>query len=153
MTNRSALYSPLRIEPGRSLRLTTFLCTAHALAAVAIIAVPLPIWAQLLAAVLLALSLVHGIRLHIVRNTDHAIKSALWDELGIWKLVLASGDCMDARLLPDSFVSLPLIVLNFRVGSRWRSFSLILTSDSIDADLLRKLRVRLKLEHGKDTQD
>lgn len=151
MTEHAALYAPLRIEPGRSPRLMIFLFSVHTLAAVAVTAVPLPIWMQLGTGLLVALSLVLGFRLHIARNTAQAISSALWDEKGIWKLTLASGENLDARLLPDSVVTQPLIVLNFKTGSRWRSRSLVLPSDAVDSDLLRKLRVRLKLEYGRET--
>ena len=133
------------------MRLTIFLFVAHTLAAVAVTAVPLPLWVKLGTGLLVALSLVRGFRLHIARNTARAISSVLWDEMGVWKLTLASGESLDARLLPDSVVTLPLIVLNFKTNSRWRSRSLVLSSDAVDADLLRKLRVRLKLEYGKET--
>jgi hypothetical protein len=59
-------------------------------------------------------------------------------------LTLASGRQVGARLLSNSFVSAPVVVLNFRRGSWWPC-SLVLTSDNMDPDLLRRLRVRLRL--------
>jgi toxin CptA len=110
-------------------------------------------WAQLGTGLLVALSLIHGIRLYVARNAPQAITSALWDEMGIWTLTLASGENLTARLLPDSFVTVPLIVLNFKTDFHWRSRSLILSSDTVDSGLLRKLRVRLKLEYGTEKND
>lgn len=153
MSSHTALYAPLRIEPARSMRLAIALLAVHCLAVAAVVILPVPFWGRLGLGLVLLLSLGHGFRLHIVRNTSHAIHSVVWDELGIWRLTLASGETLDARLLPDSFVTLPLVVLNFNTNPRRRSRSLILSGDAVHPDLLRKLRVRLKLEYGKAAKD
>ena len=144
------VYAPLRLQPGRSPRLAAFLLLIHCLALAALTAAPLPLWARLGLGMALMASLTHGHVLHIARGSPWAITRAVWDELGLWRLTLASGRTLEAELLPDSFVTLPLVVLNFRTGRWWSRRSLILAGDTVDPELLRKLRVRLKLEYGKE---
>ncbi len=143
------VYTPLRLQPGRSPRLTAFLLLVHCLALAVLTAVSLPLWAWVGLVLALMVSLIHGYALHIARGSPWAITRAVWDELGLWRLTLASGQTLEAQLLPDSFVTLPLVVLNFRAGPWWRRRSLVLSSDAMDTELLRKLRVRLKLEYGR----
>lgn len=145
-----AVYAPLRLEPGRSPRLAAFLLLVHGLALVALMVAPLSLWARLGLGLMLVASLLHGHRLHIARDSPRAITRAVWDELGRWRLTLASGRTLEATLLPDSFVTLPLVVLNFRTGPWWSRRSLILAGDAMGAEPLRKLRVRLKLEYGRE---
>jgi toxin CptA len=54
-----------------------------------------------------------------------------------------AGQWHQAEVLPDTFVSQWLIVLNLAEGGR-RSFSLVLLCDSAPADELRQLRVWLR---------
>jgi toxin CptA len=145
-----AVYAPLRLQPGRSLRLAAFLLLVHVLSLAALVITPLPLWLRLGLGLLLMASLIHGHGLHIARGSPRAITRAVWDELGLWRLTLASGRTLEAQLLPDSFVTLPLVVLNFRAGPWCSRRSLILSGDAVDPELLRKLRVRLKLEYGKE---
>ena len=145
-----AVYAPLRLDPGRSPRLAAFLLLVHGLALAALVITPLPLWLRLGLGLLLMAGLIYGFTLHIARGTPWAITRAVWDELGLWRLTLASGRTLEAQLQPDSFVTLPLVVLNFRTGPWWSRRSLILTGDAVDPELLRKLRVRLKLEYGRE---
>ncbi|EIC19876.1 hypothetical protein Thi970DRAFT_03482 [Thiorhodovibrio frisius] len=60
-----------------------------------------------------------------------------------WELVLNTGEPVRARLLGSSFIGQRLMVLNFAVGG-WRRLSLPLAGDSLDGELLRRLRVELR---------
>jgi len=71
-------------------------------------------------------------------------REAIWEPDGTWILTLVSGQQIEARLLPSTFVTPGLSVLNLRCG-RWRSRAMVLLPDSLDPDLLRRLRVRLRL--------
>lgn len=119
------------------------------MAAVTAMLLPIPGWLTVGLQLLLAASLVRTYRNHIAKSAPRAIVEALWDIDGQWLLTLASGDVVEAKLRPDSFVSVPLVVLNFKTAPWWRNSSLLLTGDALDKDLLRKLRVRLKLGDGK----
>lgn len=115
----------------------------HAAAAAAALALPVH-WAVRGGLVLLtAAGLAHGLALHILRRAPWAVTGALWEPDGTWTLTLASGREVEARLLPSTFVTNALIVLNLRCG-RWRTCTLVLPGDSLDPDLLRRLRARLR---------
>lgn len=144
------VYAPLRLRPGRSSRLAAFLLLVHSLAVAVLTATALPLWVRLGLVLALVASLIHGHALHVARDWPWAITGAVWDELGLWRLTLASGRTLEAELLSDSFVTLPLVVLNFRTGPWWSRRSLVLASDAMDREMLRKLRVRLKLEYARD---
>jgi len=145
------VYAPLRLQPGPSARLTLFLLLVHALALAVLMVTPLSLWVRIGLALLLVVNLFHGLGRHAVRRSSQAIATAVWDELGLWRLTLVSGRTLEAELLPDSFVTLSLVVLNFRTDGRWGRRSLVLTSDSEDPERLRRLRVRVKLEYRQET--
>ena len=65
-----------------------------------------------------------------------------WDEQGHWWLHLASGQVLAVRLLPSTYVSNWLVLLRFRAGLH--IYAVPLCSDALDAESLRKLRVRLR---------
>ena len=64
---------------------------------------------------------------------------------GEWTLIDRRGKVMPAQLLGSSFVTTWLLTLNFSLGGLRRR-SMILLADSADPDLLRRLRVRLRME-------
>lgn len=68
----------------------------------------------------------------------------IWRSEGTWTLTLVSGEQVEARLLPSTFVTPRFLVLNLRCG-RWRFRVPVLVSDALELDLLRQLRVRLRL--------
>ena len=71
-------------------------------------------------------------------------REAIWEPDGTWTLILVSGQQIEARLLPSTFVTPGLLILNLRYGHR-RSRAMVLLPDTLDPDLLRRLRVRLRL--------
>jgi len=79
-------------------------------------------------------------------------REAIWEPDGTWTLTLVSGKQVEARLLPSTFVTPGLSVLNLRRG-RWRSCAMVLLPDTLDPDLLRRLRVRLRLWGTLDRSD
>jgi hypothetical protein len=138
------LYTPLRLVPGPSRLLAIVLLSVHGLALAIVLLLPLPWWGRVGLFLVTAASLYHGLWVHAWRRASAAIAEALWDERGQWHLTLVSGRRHDAQLQGDSFVTQPLTVLNFRTGPLGLR-SLVLTGDNMDADLLRRLRVRLNL--------
>ncbi|MDA1107261.1 MAG: hypothetical protein O2845_02530 [Proteobacteria bacterium] len=75
-----------------------------------------------------------------------AILELVWDALGEWILHDAAGSEIQARLLPGAYVHPQWVILNFvPVAQRWpwRRYTVILLGDMLDADSLRRLRVRL----------
>lgn len=116
----------------------------HGTALAVAIAIPLDwYWRAGLAVAVLA-SLVNAMAMQVLFMAPSALREATWKSDGAWILTLVSGEQIEARLLPSTFVTPRLVLLNFRRG-RWRSRTMVIPPDALDADLLRRLRVRLRL--------
>lgn len=140
----AASFVPLRISPSRSCWLGWFLVASHGLALAGLLLGPWPWWGQaLLGALVLALLLLAALGPWL-RRLPWSIVAAQWDGQGPWTLTLSSGAQVEGRLLADSLVTLPLILLNFRAG-RWRRLTLILPPDALPADSSRRLRAALRM--------
>ena len=75
-----------------------------------------------------------------------SIGKVTWKEENYWQLETSAGEVVEAELIGDSLNTLYLVVLNFRIEGRRRAKSVVLFQDSADEELLRKLRVRLKVQ-------
>ena len=75
-----------------------------------------------------------------------SIGKITWQEENYWQLETSAGEVVEAELIGDSLNTLYLVVLNFRIEGRRRAKSVVLFQDSADEELLRKLRVRLKVQ-------
>ena len=134
---------PLLLRPRPSRLLLAYLALSHLLGALVVVALPLS-WPQRLGlGALVGISVCWGALTHVWPRAPWAVREALWGEDG-WELLLGTGTRVQARLAPSSFVGTRLLVLNFR-GPPWRRPSLVLLSDGLDADTLRRLRARLRL--------
>ncbi|WP_295402386.1 protein YgfX [uncultured Thiocystis sp.] len=135
---------PLLIRPRRSWRLAIFTGFIHALAGAVVVMLPIglyryPFW------ILVGLGTFHAFAVHVLRRAPWSIRTALWQSDGAWLLTLNSGAEIAASLSPATFVSLPLVVLNFRSG--WlRRHALPLFADALDPEPLRRLRQRLRID-------
>lgn len=134
---------PLVIRPRPSRWLGGFVAATHIAAAVAALALPLP-W-PLRGALLLAIGASLGWLLwtRVLARAPWSIREAVWDAWG-WRLTLADGRVREARLAPSTYVGVGLVILNLRSG-RFAHRALVLTADAVDAELLRRLRARLRL--------
>ncbi len=65
------------------------------------------------------------------------------DRHGRWQLLRAGQDALDLKLLPGALVHPRVVVLCFREPGG-RSRTCVLTRDNLDAQTLRRLRVRLR---------
>jgi len=139
---------PLVIRPTPSWRITGFLLATHLVAAAVAIVLPVawPLRAGLV--LLIMASLIWLLWSQVLARAPWSIREAIWDEHG-WRLSLADGRVHEARLAPATYVGVGLLILNFRIG-RFGRRALVLTNDSIDPDILRRLRVRLRLTASMD---
>ena len=135
----------LTIRPGVSRRLAIYLVLVHGLALGVVWLLPLAALWRLLIGLMVLLSLALGLGGPVWHRWPWDLAQAIWHADGRWTLTLAAGREVEGRLLGSSYVSPALVVLNFRSG-RWRNRSLVLLPDNLDPDLLRRLRVRLRLE-------
>lgn len=135
--------APLRLQPRPSRWLAVFLVLVYG--AVAAVALVLPVhWSARAALVLAAAGgLAYGMAHQVLRRLPWSVTGALWEPDGTWTLTLGDGREVEAKLCPSTFVSQSLVVLNFR-RAWWWSPALVLPADSLDADLLRRLRARLR---------
>ncbi|EGV20391.1 protein YgfX [Thiocapsa marina] len=135
---------PLMICPGFSRRFAGFVGLTH-LAAAAVI--PLlgnaSIW--LLVLIPIALSALYIGYVDVLRRAPWSIHSVRWEPDGTWRIRFVSGAEREARLCPATFVSLPLVVLSFRLAVLHRR-SLPVFADALDPDQLRRLRRQLRIE-------
>ncbi|WP_089727202.1 protein YgfX [Candidatus Thiosymbion oneisti] len=135
---------PLRIRPRPSRILAVFLLVTHGAALSVVVALPLDWYWRSGLAILVLTSLINTIGTQVLFLVPWAGREAIWEPDGTWTLTLVSGKQVEARLLPSTFVTPGLLVLNLRCG-RWRSCAMVLLPDTLDPDLLRRLRVRLRL--------
>jgi len=135
---------PLVLRPRRSRHLRLYAMTLHATAAAVVLFLPIGLWRlPLLSLILLGAIHVHAV--HLAGWAPWSIQTLEWHSDGSWTLTLKSGERRAATLLPSTFVSLPLVVLSFRVG-RWGRRAVPLFADALEPDRLRRLRVLLKIE-------
>lgn len=140
---------PLLIEPGFSRRLAALIVLTHAAAGAAVLALP-GAWRLLVLPV--AASLAYQLTVQVLRRAPWSIRSALWQSDGTWRVTLVSGWELEATLSPSTFVSVPLVVLNLRLG-RLRHRSLPLFSDALDPEQHRRLRQRLRIDGTRRDED
>jgi len=131
--------APLSIVLEPSRRLRGFLIALHGLATLAALVNGLPLWGKIAALTLVACSARHHLR-----NVAHLpIVSLHADAEQNWRLGLASGREMEARLLPGTVVSRWLIVLHLR-DATGRFHALPVLPDSVDSESYRRLCVCLR---------
>jgi toxin CptA len=132
--------------------LAAFLLVAHGAALGVVLAVPLEWYWRVLLAVAVVGGLVHALGAHVLYLFPRAVREATWDSDGTWILTLVSGEREEASLLPSTYVTARLLVLSFRCA-RWRHRALVLATDALEPNLLRRLRVRLRLAGAERTAD
>jgi toxin CptA len=132
----------LLIRPRFSRRLAAFVVLTHLAALAAVLALPDPRYRLL--AILVTGSLAYQVYVRVLGRAPWSIRSVTWQADGTWQILLRSGAEIAAAISPATFVSVPLVVLNLRLGP-WRRWSLPLFSDALDPEQLRRLRQRLRI--------
>ena len=133
----------LHIEAGPSRYLSAYLCLIHSAAAVVVWLLATGALAGFFLFAAIAASLAHGLCVHGWRCAGRSIVAADYNESGDWILYTGDGAELTGRLLPSTFCTLFLVVLNFRTG-RARFRSLVLAPDAASRENLRGLRVYLR---------
>jgi len=135
----------LDFKPRQSRLLARFLIGIHALALATVLAgVPNRLVMLVLLAVI-ALSFFRNYRRHVLHRGVRAPRRVVCQEDGRWRLQDHRGVMHEARLLPSSYLHPQLVILNFALDARPRRRNLVLCPDSLDAQTLRQLRVRLRV--------
>ncbi|MEW6313445.1 MAG: protein YgfX [Pseudomonadota bacterium] len=127
-----------------SRRLAVVLIVVHGTAVALLWPLALPGWIKWLLAAALFASLVFHVRRDVRLSAPQSIVGFDVGEDGASLLHTRSGNTIEARLLPDSFVTPYLCVLGFKPAGRRYARHVTLLSDSLGADEFRRLRVWLK---------
>ena len=101
-------------------------------------------WAWLLLVVIVNMAVAYYfVSLHYWQTLRSSILEINQDEKGQWSVLTKATGWQLVTLLPTSFLSTFLIVLNFK-GDKHR-YSVILPAGCLDDDTFRRLRVRIKV--------
>lgn len=139
----------LAMAVGPSRMLTGVMVAAHASAAGLLWLLPLPGWLAVVSLPIFAGSLWITLRRDGLRSAMHAIIALELHPDCRCVVQTRRGEWHDAKLLPGSFVSPYLTVLNLRLdGSRWARHVVILP-DAVDGESFRRLRVLLRWKCGR----
>jgi hypothetical protein len=151
-SNKSAdrpITEPLILEPQSSRLLAAGLMVLHLGAVPIIFLLNGLIWpGKLFLLGLVAVSGVYYWRRVIHAQQPNTVKRLTWRADGEWLLELVSGEKLEAELLPNAYVHAWLVTLIFRRQASGEKIRLVLFRDALEAEMFRRLRVRLRLEAG-----
>lgn len=146
----------LDARPSRILHL--FLWVVHGAALLIVLWLPVSMLIQILLSSLIVLSAWLAYRKHISFTHPRAVKRVSWNEDEGWLLETAAGVHHEVVLDGSSFASRWVTVLNFRCGeedkARWwlvvlrwfyPVFTVVLVADNAEADVLRRVGVKVRL--------
>ena len=136
----------IHLRPRPSRLLAFYLSVAHLAALCMIALLSIGMVFQLLLGGLVLLSLIHYWRRDLLGFGRGVVHGAEWGTDGDWTLETGDGHHGGAVLCTRPFVHPLLVILNFKSVSG-RRHRLVLPMDAVDSDVLRQLRVRLRLNH------
>ena len=141
--NSSTIFDqPLLAELAPSRTLLFVLGAVYALVVVVWCQVPLDWTGRGLLFALLGAHFLLLYRLHVKPLHHRAVQALSWDRPRGWRLRGPGGEWLSAQLLTPVFVSYRLVAVRFRV-SRFRTHTVVVVADRLEADVFRRLRVRL----------
>lgn len=137
--------APLALEIAPSWWLGALLLSVHAMTITLLFLLPdLPITLSIVLAAALAVHAGFSVLHHALLRTPRSVVRLLWNAEDVWILTLRDRTTVETQLVPGSFVHPLLTVLNFRI-TRWRRAPVVIFPGRVDAEVFRKLRVRLRL--------
>ena len=146
--------SPLRFKIVPSRLLVSIVSVMHLGAIALLIPASLPFWTIIVSCLTITIGLlISWSRAGWItgRFSFSAIwpkfSEAVWDELDQWQLYDEHQQVHPAILLPSTYVTARLVVINLRMENKtWycRHRAIVLLSDNIDGESFRRLRIRLR---------
>lgn len=136
----------LKLKP--SYRLAALLGAAHAVAAAALLALDARLDLRLVFVCAVVASFVAAVRRVALLATRDAIVALEWGDDGAVNFQTRDGVWHSGRLLPTTFVTPCLTVVNLRTAARLRARHIVLMADTTGADEYRRLRVRLQWDRS-----
>lgn len=111
------------------------------------------LWIKLLLFLVIFISFIYYSRLHLFLHCKKSVVSIHQDSARKWLLSTNEstdkGDRLSADLLPSSFVSKMLVILNYK-DSIGKVYTVIITPDCYSNNEFRRLRVRLNYFNTKN---
>jgi hypothetical protein len=135
------------IKPRPSKYLAIFLCTIHLGAICCVLFLNLPIWLIILLTILIGYSFNVTLQRYVLLKSSKAIIKLRKEKDNSWRLLNNKNQILNAHLRSDSFISRYLIILNFNIAKKFSAISVLLCPDSLDKEILRRLRVLLTVRN------
>lgn len=132
----------IRLKP--SGYLTLLLSAAHTIAIGLVLALPLPIGLKLVTTLVFCVSLVFYLKRNARLAAPNSIIALEIMEDCACAIETRSGKRLDCILLPTSYVSASLTILNLKADGEMLARHIVILPDSINPEDFRKLRVLLR---------
>ncbi|MGH8710945.1 MAG: protein YgfX [Burkholderiales bacterium] len=132
----------IRLKP--SGYLTLLLSAAHIIAIGLVLALPLPIGLKLVTTLVFCVSLVFYLKRNARLAAPNSIIALEMMEDCACAIETRSGKRLDCILLPTSYVSASLTILNLKADGEMLARHVVILPDSINPEDFRKLRVLLR---------
>ncbi|MDH5444709.1 MAG: hypothetical protein OEY52_04080 [Gammaproteobacteria bacterium] len=138
LSSKSATAPVLNLKPSRYFAI--YIALGHALGLLVLFyPTNIPITVRILIAMAILISFIYHWQ---TREPVKAVR-ALWDD-NLWLLQLKDGSEVKAQLHGEYTVTSWLIVLCFRIADERKKYTVVIFSDSGEADEIRKMRVFLR---------
>lgn len=134
----------LSIHLKPSYRLVGILILTHCLAALILWLLALPWLMQMILSIMLATSLIYYLRKDACLSADNAIVTLAFSSEIPCTVTTRCGESVTCDVLPNTFVAPYLTVLDLKPTGKFLTCSVVILSDSIDAEEFRQLRVWLR---------
>jgi len=141
----TAYATPLSLELRSSATLGVLVTVAHAGAAVSLAFTSLPLWVLVPGAVGVLVSLLRVFPRFVSLRHPDAVHRVLWPAGDEWHLFTRGGQELVGTLLPETYLRPWLVVLRFKLPRSRMRRSVVILPDMLDANVMRRLRVRLGL--------
>ena len=135
---------PIDISLKKTTQKMLILVFPHLLALLVVLIIDtFPLLLKGLVSIIIVASLYYYCRLYLFYTSKKSITSIQNDSVDNWYLTTVNNAKILASLLPSSFCSNFLIILNY-IDINKQKYSVIITPDCLSRDDFRRLRVRLK---------
>ncbi|MGE5524814.1 MAG: protein YgfX [Rhodospirillaceae bacterium] len=138
----------MNVQLKPSYRLACLLITAHVATAAGVFMLDLPFELRMALACVVLLSLVATVQRSALLRTRDAIVALEWNEDRAVNFQTRDGLWHAARLLPTTFVTPFLTVIDLRTQGTPRIRHVVMMTDSAAPDEYRRLRVRLQWDNS-----
>lgn len=135
------------VDIGPSWSLGLFLCSIHLIALILVLYYALRLPLCLVLVLPLLWSWIRNWSMHVALTGRSAVARVEWRADDTWTLIEKQGRQTSARLVERNFVAPWMTLLSFSGQTGFRRH-VILLGDNSDADQLRRLRVRLRLNRS-----